>query len=206
MSWLADSRTSVAAEKILDAAAELFVRDGVAAVGMNEIAKAAGCSRATLYRYFENREALHIAYVHREARSITQQVATDVIGIDDPAERLVEAMLISLSMVRENPALSAWFRPGEHFGGSFGLHSEVINAMVSAFVSSDSVAPESTLTHLKAKWYVRVIVSLLAYPEDNPEDERTLLTEFVAPMISADANPIPAAPARSGESATKRAR
>lgn len=45
MSWLGDTRTSVAAEKILDAAAELFVRDGVAAVGMNEIAKAAGCSR-----------------------------------------------------------------------------------------------------------------------------------------------------------------
>ena len=37
-----------------------------ATVGMNEIAKAAGCSRATLYRYFENREALHTAYVHRE--------------------------------------------------------------------------------------------------------------------------------------------
>lgn len=203
MSWLSDTRTSVAAEKILDAAADLFVRDGVAAVGMNEIAKAAGCSRATLYRYFENREALHIAYVHREARRITQQVASAAAGIDDPAERLVEAMLISLRMVRENPALSAWFRPGEYFGGSLGLHSEVINTMVAAFVSSDDVTTE---THLKAKWYVRVIISLLAYPEDNPDDERTLITEFVAPVISADVNPTSPAPAQPGGSATRRAR
>lgn len=200
MSWLADARTSVAAEKILDAAAELFVRDGVAAVGMNEIAKAAGCSRATLYRYFENREALHIAYVHREARTITGQVTAAVAGIDDPAERLVSAVLTSLSLVRGNPALSAWFRPGEHVGGSLALHSEVLNAMVSAFVAADDV---TALTQLRAKWYVRVIISLLSYPEDNPEDERTLITEFVAPMISADVSPTPAAAAQSGGSATK---
>ncbi|ORB59757.1 TetR/AcrR family transcriptional regulator [Mycobacteroides saopaulense] len=200
MSWLADARTSVAAEKILDAAAELFVRDGVAAVGMNEIAKAAGCSRATLYRYFENREALHIAYVHREARTITGQVTAAVAGIDDPAERLVSAVLTSLRLVRDNPALSAWFRPGEYVGGSLALHSEVLNAMVSAFVAADDV---TALTQLRAKWYVRVIISLLSYPEDNPEDERTLITEFVAPMISADVSPTPAAPAQSGGSATR---
>ncbi|GAB5902707.1 TetR/AcrR family transcriptional regulator [Mycobacteroides chelonae] len=203
MSWLSDTRTSVAAEKILDAAAELFVRDGVAAVGMNEIAKAAGCSRATLYRYFENREALHIAYVHREARTITGQVTTAVAGIDDPTERLVSAVLTSLRLVRENPALSAWFRPGEYVGGSLALHSEVLNAMVSAFVSAENV---TAVTHLRAKWYVRVIISLLSYPEDNPEDERTLITEFVAPMISADVNPTPAASAQPDGSATTQAR
>ena len=179
------------------------MRDGVAAVGMNEIAKAAGCSRATLYRYFENREALHIAYVHREARTITGQVTTAVAGIDDPTERLVSAVLTSLRVVRENPALSAWFRPGEYVGGSLALHSEVLNAMVSAFVDGTVADPES---HLRAKWYVRVIISLLSYPEDNPDDERTLITEFVAPMISADVNPTPAASAQPGESATTRAR
>ena len=50
-----------------DAAEELFTRHDPGSVGMNEIAKAAGCSRATLYRYFENREALYTAYVHRES-------------------------------------------------------------------------------------------------------------------------------------------
>ena len=60
--WLSGSRGELGAERILAAAGELFARQGPATVGMNDIARAAGCSRATLYRYFENREALHAAY------------------------------------------------------------------------------------------------------------------------------------------------
>lgn len=53
--WLGTRRAEVAADRILDAAGELFAHNDVSSVGMNEIAHAAGCSRATLYRYFENR-------------------------------------------------------------------------------------------------------------------------------------------------------
>ena len=63
--WLSERRIEVAADRILDAAEELFTRHDPGSVGMNEIAKAAGCSRATLYRYFENREALRTAYLNR---------------------------------------------------------------------------------------------------------------------------------------------
>ena len=81
--WLGSRRAEVAAERILDAAGELFAGHGVTGIGMNEIARAAGCSRATLYRYFENREALHRAYVHREARAVHRTLATSLVGISD---------------------------------------------------------------------------------------------------------------------------
>ncbi|MCB1004812.1 MAG: helix-turn-helix transcriptional regulator, partial [Acidimicrobiales bacterium] len=68
--WLRAERASLAAEQLLDAAGELFARDGVAAVSMADVADAAGCSRATLYRYFDGKDALRTAYVHREARRI----------------------------------------------------------------------------------------------------------------------------------------
>ena len=71
-------RTEVAAERILDAADELFAQQGAATVGMHEIAKAAGCSRATLYRYFENREALYTAYVHRERHRLFHQMTEQI--------------------------------------------------------------------------------------------------------------------------------
>lgn len=190
MSWLGDSRTTMAAERILDAAAELFISEGVAAVDMKQIASAAGCSRATLYRYFENRETLHIAYVNREARAITAQVSAAVEGIADPAERLITAMLTAVQLVRGNPALAAWFRPGEYIGGSLGLHSEVINAMVSAFITVDDTDEHAAL---RARWYVRVIISMLSYPEDDPGDERRMLTEFVVPVMLEGGMPTPAA-------------
>ncbi|GKT28195.1 Cytochrome P450 130 [Aduncisulcus paluster] len=142
---------------------ELLTRIPDFEVDLDGIARAAGCSRATLYRYFENREALHIAYVHRAAGVITRQVTEHVAGIDDPTELLTEAMVTALRLVRADPTLSAWFRPGEYFGGSLGLHSEVINTMVASFIKRTAT---DSGTHTKAKWYVRVIVSLLAYPED----------------------------------------
>ena len=52
---------------------------------MSDIAAAAGCSRATLYRYFENREALHTAYVSREAREVNLQLAAVVGTVRIPA-------------------------------------------------------------------------------------------------------------------------
>src|SRR6202044_704815 len=84
--WLAKRRTEVAADRILDAAEELFTRHDPGSVGMNEIAKAAGCSRATLYRYFENREALRTAYVARETHRLSRSI--DLDDIEDPRERL----------------------------------------------------------------------------------------------------------------------
>ena len=110
--WLASKRGEVAAERILDAAGELFASQSAASVGMHEIAEAAGCSRATLYRYFENRQALHTAYVHREAYSVHRRMIERLTGIDDPHERLVAGFLASLDLVRNSPALQSWFACG----------------------------------------------------------------------------------------------
>lgn len=45
-------------EAIASAASELFMEKGIAATSMDEIAKAAGYSKATLYVYFENKEEI----------------------------------------------------------------------------------------------------------------------------------------------------
>ena len=89
--WLGDRRTEVAADRILDAADALFAQQDAATVGMHEIAKAAGCSRATLYRYFENRDALYTAYVHRESYRLFHQMSEQLTGVDRPRERLSRA-------------------------------------------------------------------------------------------------------------------
>ena len=83
----------MAAEKILDAAGELFAEHGIGAVSMGDVARAAGCSRATLYRYFADRHELHVAYVHREARRVGGLVAADASRVRDPEQRLVTAVL-----------------------------------------------------------------------------------------------------------------
>lgn len=49
---------SVHRENIVSAASTLFMERGIAATSMDDIAKAAGYSKATLYVYFENKEEI----------------------------------------------------------------------------------------------------------------------------------------------------
>ena len=157
--WLAARRTEVAADRILDAANDLFARQEAATVGMNEIAAAAGCSRATLYRYFENRDALYTAYVHRESYRQYREMTEQIMSVTDPAERLVEGMMTSLRNVRESPALASWFATTQRpIGAEMAEKSEVIKALTEAFVVS--LAPDDPdVVERRARWLVRVMTS-----------------------------------------------
>jgi AcrR family transcriptional regulator len=179
--WLAERRTEVAADRILDAAEQLFTRHDPGSVGMNEIAKAAGCSRATLYRYFENREALRIAYVARETHRLSESI--DIDDIEDPRERLVTGILTTLRLVRESPALSAWFATTSGpLGAELAEQSDVITGLAAAFVTSLGDDHPANVAG-RGRWLVRAITSLLIFPGRDEADERTMLTEFVAPVV-----------------------
>jgi AcrR family transcriptional regulator len=181
--WLAERRTEVAADRILDAAGDLFAKKEAATVGMHEIASAAGCSRATLYRYFENREALYTAYVHREAYRLYREMTDQINAVVDPRERLIEGLIASLRNVRESPALASWFATTQRpIGAEMAEESEVIKALTEAFVISlGSDNPE--LVANRARWLVRVMTSLMLFPGHDEDDERAMLNEFVVPIV-----------------------
>jgi AcrR family transcriptional regulator len=181
--WLSSRRAEVAADRILDAAGDLFVDHDVGGVGMNDIARAAGCSRATLYRYFENREVLHTAYVHREAYRLHEQLTELVGGIPDPRERLLAGLTMSMKLVRESPALSSWFATADSpIGAEMAEQSEVIQALTSGFLLS--LRPDDPgVVHRRARWLVRVLTSLLIFPGRDADDERAMLEQFVVPMV-----------------------
>jgi len=151
----------VNAGQILDAAAGLFAERGVNAVGMGEVAKAAGCSRATLYRYFPDRHALHVAFVQREARRIGSLL---------PADDLVEAILAALREVRARPELIAWFGTADARTTAELAQSEAVIA---------GLGDEET-----ARWLVRVIVSLLIVPGRDAADERAMIERYVVPSLA----------------------
>jgi AcrR family transcriptional regulator len=190
--WLAARRTEVAADRILDAAGELFNQQEAATVGMHEIASAAGCSRATLYRYFENREALYTAYVHRESYRLYREMTEQINSVVDPRERLIEGMLASLRNVRESPALASWFATTQRpIGAELAEQSEVIKVLTEAFVISLGPDDPELVAH-RARWLVRVMTSLFLFPGHDDDDERAMLEEFVVPIV------LPNQPERTG--------
>jgi AcrR family transcriptional regulator len=181
--WLSDQRGELAAERILDAAETLFAEHDPASVGMNEIARAAGCSRATLYRYFESRDALHTAYVHRWANALYRELTERLAGMDDPAERLVAGITESLALVRGNPALASWFaETGPPIGTAMAAQSDVITVLVASFLSALGT-DDSAAAQQRARWVVRVVTSLLSFPGRDADDEREMLAQFVVPVV-----------------------
>jgi AcrR family transcriptional regulator len=155
---------------------------------MGDIAKAAGCSRATLYRYFDNRQAVQLAYVHREARRVGARVTAEIAGITDPGERAVAGVLASLRAVRSDPLPIAWFRPDDA-GATLRIAqtSEVIEAIArSLFAAETSSAADEAhedWTRL-ARWLTRIIVSLLTVPGRDEAEERDMLERFIAPLAA----------------------
>jgi len=182
--WLADRRTEVAADRILDAAERLYTERDPVSIGMNEIATAAGCSRATLYRYFESREALRTAYVHRETHRLGREILAQIGAVEDPRERLIAGIGATLRMVRENPALAAWFGSTRlPIAGELAGQSEVITALAAGFLGSPG-PPDPGVVERRARWAVRVIVSLLMFPGHDEADERAMIEEFVVPILT----------------------
>lgn len=80
--------TRPARARILDAAADVLRRDGLVRATTKQIACAAGCSEALLYKYFPDKRAIFLAVlVERSARL---DVSTDLAGTATVTENLIE--------------------------------------------------------------------------------------------------------------------
>ena len=93
-------------------------------------------------------------------------------------------MIAALDGVRSTPTLAAWF--GEASVGTaseLAGASEVVEAMAAAFLggADDEVADADTRE--RARWLVRVVVSLLTMPAASRGAERRLVERFVVPVV-----------------------
>lgn len=83
------------AAAILDGAAHLLANGGEQA-SMNEVAEAAGVARATVYRYFPNREALLDELTQAAVRDVNTRLASariDEVPPDEGIARAVRALV-----------------------------------------------------------------------------------------------------------------
>lgn len=183
--WLADGRAELAHERILDAVRTLFIDKGVTTVGMAEVAEAAGCSRATLYRYFDSRQSLYVAFAGREAGLLVERVWRDrPLDGPDRVERLLDGMAATLAEARETPHLAVWFQPANAgILARLSNSSTVIDSLVAAFVGRLRPELAPAAADRLGRWAVRVMVSLLTLPAANESEERALLHDFLLPFL-----------------------
>src|SRR3954464_13244035 len=83
-----EQRSRATREKLLTAARELFAERGYAAVGTEEIVRAAGVTRGALYHQFRDKAALFEAVVEAVEAETTDAIAARAAGAEDPLQAL----------------------------------------------------------------------------------------------------------------------
>lgn len=93
-------------DDLLAAAGRRFVEVGLRATTMEDIARGAGAGKATLYRYFANKDAVIDALLVREADRFRSEVLAAVDDHAEPAARLEAAFLAGVRFFVEHPVLT----------------------------------------------------------------------------------------------------
>lgn len=200
--WGAQTPSSPAdaRERLVDATEICLDRIGVAKATVDDVATQAQVSRATVYRYFRNRDELVLAVMLRELersydRSLHEFAAT-ATDATTAAEAIVEAAAYLLATIRGNAKLQLFLGPGFSTAtATVQGASEALFASVGADLRPELLAAQErgvlrsdvTVDDL-AEWIVRTIISLLTVPGPRPRtpaDDRRLLADFLVPALVA---------------------
>lgn len=106
--WEGNPPQSEAARKrLVEAAGHCIARNGFAATSLGAIATEAGVSRQTVYRYFAGRDELVGTTMFAAAEGVRATIQRAIRDLTDPADMIVETLVLGLSEMRTNPVLLA---------------------------------------------------------------------------------------------------
>lgn len=94
-------------DQILDRAAELVLTDGLAAISMEGVARAAGVSKGLVYNYFPDRQALFAALLQREQRDLNDRGMRGALAASDFADLIRRTTGLYLRQTEARGALIA---------------------------------------------------------------------------------------------------
>lgn len=94
---------AAARESVLATALRLFTEHGYAGVRVEDIARAAGISRATFYKYFAEREEI---LAELFARLLGSELDVDVTGLASTEERVKTVTAAAIRQMLEQPELA----------------------------------------------------------------------------------------------------
>lgn len=105
-------RTEETRAKLLDAAEELFVRDGYEGAQLSEISSLAGRTKGAVYAHFRSKEDLFLALFEQRTRAYIDRLLRDLSHCSNPSEgrAAFRAFYVGLARDRNWPILTLEFK------------------------------------------------------------------------------------------------
>ena len=190
-----ETSESAARERILDGAEDAFADKGIEQTRVHHVADLAACSRATVYRYFANKDALIRGVMLRQAaRLVDGMQAVLAAHRDDPREATVRAALFAIDAIPRQPQLAIFFNPEDlattsrllaEPGMVFDIARSVLDPLLEQAAHQGLLRPEIDRT-AAAEWVVRSALSFLSLPSPastDPERLEEMLRTFLLPAL-----------------------
>jgi AcrR family transcriptional regulator len=192
MTWLMTDNSDVQA-LILNAAKACYLRLGVTKTTAADIASEAGISRATLYRRFPSHGDIFLAILARESREMVEDCEAKLVGIEDPAEHVIEGLLYVLDEIPRRPLHAHLFTDS---GGPWVLSQtmsaenldqicvEMLLAMPGLKLAQG--AENRRRINFLSEWILRLLASYAIVPSHiarNRDEMRELLYTILEPSL-----------------------
>ncbi len=185
---------SARAAELLDAAEECFLKFGLTKTTMEDVARAAGASRATLYRHFANRDDLFLGVVEREAARMAAEAKDYLARFDTVGDWIVEGLLFCMREIPGRPLLSMAVGHEESATasrlvlGSDRLRAVGVGVLRPMFepAREQGLLEQSVEIEVLMEWVLRVLVSYLTVPSplaDSEQRMRELLHAMLLPAV-----------------------
>jgi len=171
--WLVPGdRREVALARIHSAGIEVLRERGPKKFSLEEVARRAGCSRATVYRFVGSRRAIVDTLVAMAAADVIASVRKRTEGMTG-RELVVESILAGVQAIRSDRTLGEFVKSPPTFDDNYFMHS----GMVSGFATTLMDLGEEH--DLGAEWCIRVVLSLITWPVNDPALEREMVERYV---------------------------
>ena len=175
-------------ERILDAAFSAISTFGLSRFTMDDVARLAGVSRQSVYRYFDAKDALILALVEREEDAFLEGVRAVHRQHAELEDALREAILYCLRAVREHPLLDRLLASEPEAllpylttrgGGMIARAGTVLEQL-----AAERPGVDLRLVHRAADLAVRAVVSYTLTPgHDRPEDVAADLAKILTSAL-----------------------
>jgi AcrR family transcriptional regulator len=181
---------------ILQAAEACFEQFGIAKTTMDDVARRAQVSRATVYRHFSDREALILASVRRRARMNMEPAREFIARLPTFEERLVEGIVQNVRRGRKDPVLNLLLSVDDMAlttrllgasGVAVELTHELWEPILQAAHESGDLRPSVDIVVL-CEWISHLeMMFITQFADDDAAVERfrQMLRQFLAPAVVA---------------------
>jgi AcrR family transcriptional regulator len=188
-----DTKSKPVRERLLDAAEGCLGQFGPQKTSMEDVARAAGMSRATVYRYFENRDALLLGVASRQASDLAGEAIQYLGNFNTISDWLVEGLLFTLREIPQRPVFASLVTSLDSSAasklllGSTGMIQIGVNVLRPMFATAkeQGLLRDDVNIDMLIEWLLRVLWTYLNAPSQVATDEDSMRKLFHMMLIPA---------------------